>query len=206
MEKPLLRQHECFRLGGLTPLVPQKFRTHDGVICYSGTSLIRDTRGYAGLLNHYGMVYRKINGVIYVIENNEFGVEVISIEDFSRGLPVNTDRLVKSFEESEIVLSRALKVSNRKYNERYWNCEQFVNESLFGETTSNQVDFIEGVVNLAISFGEIVLLSNSNTQDPFFLDETTKLRRLAKIPRVPELDAIISKHQKRLRSRQTRKK
>ena len=99
---------------------------------------------------HYGIYVgrRGAHGEDVIHNNKSGGVELVSLEDFAAGLPVEiAERGRYSFHEREAIARRALSLVGREYRLIDFNCEHAANYALTGVATSPA---IAAVVTLSV--------------------------------------------------------
>ena len=76
----------------------------------------------------------------YVVQNTREGVDLVTLEEFSRGRPVEViPHEDRAFSRSETVMRALSRVGQKEYSLLSFNCEHFVSWCISGEYRSPQV-------------------------------------------------------------------
>lgn len=108
-----------------------------------------------GLSKHYA-IYLGIdaNGIEWITENHKFNnVQIITAHQYFSTVK-KIDRIEKfkgTFSDRQLLINRAIKLSGKKYDFVFYNCEHFATEILTGESESKQItNLVAGLFALLI--------------------------------------------------------
>jgi hypothetical protein len=165
MNTSLHRLDKTYKLDNLPTLKSNSFNWN-GLTGYSGSLIKRSMDKTAGVYRHYGFIYGfDNNDTLWVIENNENGVECVTFRDFiDKNIFYTIEHNISPDNFGEI-MDRAFERMHLPYERRTNNCELFTNYAIFGKLESGQTQRTEFFVNALITFVEINLSKYQGTDE-----------------------------------------
>jgi hypothetical protein len=197
MKGTINRQDITYRLYNLNNLPELESYTFqfESQVAYTGSIIKRSLNKGNGPLKHFGLVYGfDLQGTLWIIENNENGVELVTIRDFLAGCP--TYEVVELNSEKKNVggiLSRVAERAHLPYHVRDNNCEQFAFFGLNGEHKSEQVKVAELIANKSLSLLELYISMSSRHLGPEWAADWNGLRETVRLPRSQEDNDRLNK-------------
>ena len=156
----------------------------NGKIGYSGSLIKRTIPSTLNIYTHYGLIYGfDKNGILWIIENNQNGVECVTFKDFLAGNPNYAIEPLADASKSWSILLRVFERSSLKYDKRYNNCDHFVNYALYGVAKSIQTEITENIVNFTLTVAEI---SSRDPKHKKVLKMLNDLRKTLNLPKQSE--------------------
>jgi hypothetical protein len=156
----------------------------NGKIGYTGSLIKRTIPSTLNIYTHYGLIYGfDKNGILWIIENNQNGVECVTIKDFLAGNSNYAIEPLADANKSLIILLRAFERSSLKYDKRYNNCDHFVNYALYGVAKSIQTEITENIASFTLSVTEISIYCSRNPRRKEILKMLNDFRQTLNLPK-----------------------
>src|SRR3990167_11132658 len=176
----LVRNNKTYRMNNLPELSSNQF-IWNGKIGYTGSLIKRTIPSTLNIYTHYGLIYGfDKNGILWIIENNQNGVECVTFKDFLAGNPNYAIEPLADASKSWSILLRVFERSSLKYDKRYNNCDHFVNYALYGVAKSIQTEITENIVNFTLTVAEI---SSRDPKPKKVLKMLNDLRKTLNLPK-----------------------
>ena len=194
MNTSLHRQDRTYKLDNL-PLLKSYAFDWNGLTGYSGSLIKRSIDKTAGVYRHYGFIYGfDHNDTLWIIENNEDGVECVTFRDFLANNRFYTIEHNFDLNKFGKIMERAFERMHLPYHNRENNCELFVNYSLFGKLESGQTQRTEFFVDAVLTIIEINLSRYQGTNE--ILKSYDELRSTLKLKRKEEWNNLLDMKRK----------
>ncbi|MDP1746046.1 MAG: hypothetical protein Q8L90_10740 [Bacteroidota bacterium] len=194
--KNLKRRNSTYKLNELPELTSYSF-VYGKLIGYTGSIFRRRLDGpiKGKIYWHYAFFYGfGKDDTLYLIENNQDGVEVITWTDFILALNYWEPRHIEeNLDRYSEIMGRAKEKAKEIYEGGENNCEHFVNYSVFGKHESEQSENTKKVAELFILALEARIMLSPEPKDHKYFDFTDDLRNLTKIKRDDRLTEIIER-------------
>ena len=179
----LVRNNKTYRMNNLPELSSNQF-IWNGKIGYTGSQIKRTIPSILNIYTHYGLIYGfDKNRILWIIENNQNGVECITFEDFLAGNPNYVIEPLPDASKSLLILLRAFERTSSKYDARYNNCEHFVNYALYGVAKSIQAEVTESIASFTLSVTEISIYCSRNPRRKEILKMLNDFRQTLNLPK-----------------------
>lgn len=179
----LVRNNKTYRMNNLPELSSNQF-IWNGKIGYTGSLIKRTIPSTLNIYTHYGLIYGfDKNGILWIIENNQNGVECVTFKDFLAGNPNYVIETLPDASKSLLILLRAFKRSSLKYDKRYNNCDHFVNYALYGVAKSIQTEITENIVDFTLTVTEISIYCSRDPKHKKVLKMLNDLRKTLNLPK-----------------------
>lgn len=147
-----------YKLPELPEVIHTTFKDkNSGQIGTRGTIFTRRVKSLGGIFYiHYGMFYGiDRNGTTWIIELNPEGLVCITLQDFSKGLPVLYYPANYDIRACERIMDRVRERIGIPYNADSNNCETFVNYAVFAKLQSSQSVNTRKVADVVMSSLEL---------------------------------------------------
>lgn len=178
-----VRNDKTYRMDNLPELSCNQF-IWNGIIGYTGSLIKRTIPSTLNIYKHYGLIYGfDKNGILWIIENNQNGVECVTFKDFLAGNSKYAIEPLADASKSLSILSRVFERSSLKYDKRYNNCDHFVNYALYGVAKSIQTEITENIVNITLTVAEISIYCSSDPKHKKVLKMLNDLRKNLNLPK-----------------------
>lgn len=165
---------------------------YNGEIIYTGSIIKRPIRQSLNVYKHYGVVYgHDADNTLWIIENNFNGVECVTFADFMAENERFEIRPLTNKNRIPLVLKRIQERAVLDYDERYNNCEHFARYVSNGQLESKQVQVTEALVNLVISYQEIMISLSQEPETKILLNRINEFRKTISLKRPESVERLI---------------
>ena len=134
------------------------------MIAYTGTIIRRPGTQSGGIMYHYCLFYGFIGNIPYVLHNDKYGVECISLVDYMENWRqydiVDTN---PNNDSKEDILNRAKEKSKKMFHLKLNNCEHFVYYAAYGIANSTQAQ-VTGIAQDLLLWAMSIPVIYSNDQ------------------------------------------
>lgn len=187
----LLRKNPIHTLINLPKLAANCFK-YGVTIGFTGSVISRKVSNSLGIYKHYGIVYGfDEEGVFWVIENNENGVECVTLKDFLSSESLFEIDCLNQHSLSEVILNRAKERTSLNYHPKTNNCEHFKNYCLTGKSVSNQVVLTELVFEFLILY--VVIKTQNSGINPKTVEIISNYRKLFGLQEILDVQDSLNK-------------
>ena len=185
--KNLIRKHSTFPLSQLPELKSFSFE-YNGLKGYSGSIFNRPLKG-GGPFSHYAFFLGfDNNNTLWMVENNEDGVECVSWSDFmSESSQFEFVHLEPDRSRFNEIMNRANERSFLDYSAHLNNCEHFANYCVLDDFKSNQADVMIKLTDKILSILELHIVHQNDPILHDSLHDYNEIRQRLQVKRGNEI-------------------